>query len=170
MSRMEEAIIATPLGNACIRGDASGLTSIRLDPGSEVTKSIPSSMQPACSQLREYFKGERKEFDLPLNPDGTPFQQRVWKALAEIPYGKTRSYLELARELGDQKAVRAVAAANAKNPLWIVQPCHRVIGSDGDLRGYAWGIERKKWLLNHESASRQTSLFDPEPTPRSVPQ
>ncbi len=165
---MEEAIIATPLGNACIRGDASGIRSIRLGQALEVTENIPISLQPACNQLQEYFRGGRKEFELPLNPDGTPFQQRVWKALAEIPFGRTKSYLELARELGDTKAVRAVASANAKNPLWIVQPCHRVIGSDGDLRGYAWGLDRKKWLLNHESASRQTSLFDPEPTRRSV--
>ena len=165
---MEQAIIKTPLGNACITGNAFGIQSVRLDQGLEITENIPASLQPVCNQLREYFMGERRTFELQLNPDGTPFQQRVWKELAKIPFGKTKSYLELARDLGDPKAVRAVASANAKNPLCIVLPCHRVIGSDGDLRGYAWGIDRKKWLLNHESPHRQMALFNPEPTDQSA--
>jgi methylated-DNA-[protein]-cysteine S-methyltransferase len=102
-------------------------------------------------QLDEYFSGQRKNFDLPLWQDGTVFQQKVWKALMQIPYGKTISYLQLAIQLGNVKATRAVAAANGRNQLSIIVPCHRVIGSDGSLTGYAGGLDRKKWLLNHEN-------------------
>jgi methylated-DNA-[protein]-cysteine S-methyltransferase len=109
--------------------------------------------------LNEYFEGKRQNFDLLLNPEGTEFQKKVWSLLSEIPYGKTISYLELSRRFGDEKAIRAVAAANGKNPVWIIIPCHRVIGSDGSLTGYAGGLHRKKWLLNHESPSKQQSLF-----------
>ena len=98
-------------------------------------------------------------FDLKLNPKGTDFQKNVWNALLEIPYGKTISYLELSKTLGNVKAIRAVASANGKNPLWIVIPCHRVIGSNGDLTGYAGGLHRKKWLLEHERPVKQGSLF-----------
>jgi methylated-DNA-[protein]-cysteine S-methyltransferase len=94
-----------------------------------------------------------------LNPSGTDFQKSVWKALQDIPYGKTVSYLDLSKTLGDVKAIRAVAAANGKNPLWIVVPCHRVIGSDGSLTGYAGGLHRKKWLLAHENPVKQQTLF-----------
>ena len=100
-----------------------------------------------------------KEFHIKTNPKGTDFQKKVWKALLKIPYGKTISYLDLSKRLGDVKAIRAVAAANGKNPLWIVIPCHRVIGSDGSLTGYAGGLHRKKWLLNHEGPVKQQSLF-----------
>ncbi|MEJ2162694.1 MAG: methylated-DNA--[protein]-cysteine S-methyltransferase [Robiginitalea sp.] len=161
---MEKAIIDTPLGTACITGDSSGIFSVKLTQDQKISDNIPVLLQPACNQLEEYFRGTRKTFELLLNPQGTEFQQRVWMALSGIPYGKTTSYLQLARELGDPRAVRAVAAANAKNPLWIVLPCHRVIGSDGDLRGYAGGLDRKKWLLNHESPHRQASLFEHQPT------
>ncbi len=94
-----------------------------------------------------------------MDPVGSDFQKTVWKALGEIPYGKTISYMDLAKKLGDPKAIRAVAAANGKNPLWVVVPCHRVVGSDGSMTGYAGGIHRKKWLLNHESQNPQQSLF-----------
>ena len=94
-----------------------------------------------------------------LNPQGTELQKKVWQALVKIPFGKTTSYLELSKTLGDVKAIRAVAAANGKNPLWIVIPCHRVIGSDGSLTGYAGGLHRKKWLLEHENPLKQQSLF-----------
>ncbi|MDB4292924.1 methylated-DNA--[protein]-cysteine S-methyltransferase, partial [Maribacter sp.] len=100
-----------------------------------------------------------KTFNLELNPMGTDFQKKVWDALLEIPFGKTHSYMQLSKTLGDPKAIRAVAAANGKNPLWIIVPCHRVIGSDGSLTGYASGLHRKKWLLEHESPSKQQSLF-----------
>ena len=164
---MEKAIVSTPLGTACIIGDADGIQSFKLVEVQKPSESIPALLQPVCKQLEEYFGGTRKEFDLKLNPQGTDFQKKVWNALKEIPFGKTKSYMEMARELGDPKAVRAVAAANGKNPLWIILPCHRVIGSDGDLRGYAGGLDRKKWLLNHESPHRQMALFNTEPTERS---
>ena len=102
-------------------------------------------------QLCEYLKGERKEFDLPLNPKGTDFQKRVWKALCEIPYGETRSYKQIAETIGNPKAVRAVGMANHRNPLLIVVPCHRVIGADGKLVGYAAGIDKKAFLLQLEA-------------------
>jgi methylated-DNA-[protein]-cysteine S-methyltransferase len=106
----------------------------------------------ASRQLQAYFAGERREFDLPLAPYGSDFQRRVWSALLEIPYGETISYLELARRLGDPRAVRAVGSANGRNPISIIIPCHRVIGADGSLVGYGGGLERKRWLLRHEAA------------------
>jgi methylated-DNA-[protein]-cysteine S-methyltransferase len=101
-------------------------------------------------QLKEYFAGTRNEFNLPLEPAGTEFQKKVWRALREIPYGQTRSYLDLAKSIGSAKAVRAVGAANRKNPLSIVVPCHRVVGANGALRGFAGGLEVKAKLLAHE--------------------
>lgn len=106
----------------------------------------------AAGQLREYFAGKREKFDLPLAPVGTPFQQRVWNALMEIPYGQTRSYGEIARTVGNPKASRAVGMANNRNPVAIVIPCHRVIGSNGKLTGYAGGLELKDALLHLERA------------------
>jgi methylated-DNA-[protein]-cysteine S-methyltransferase len=105
-------------------------------------------------QLSEYFSGKRTQFDLPLQPEGTEFQKKVWRALREIPFGKTRSYLELARTVGSPKASRAVGAANGKNPLSIVVPCHRVVGADGTLTGFAGGLKTKAALLALEAPSR----------------
>lgn len=155
---METAIIKTPLGFAKIEGNEKGISSITVLEKEETT-AIPEILEDAVYQLQEYFEGSRKEFQLDLNPEGTEFQKRVWDALEKIPFGKTLSYLELAKQLGDVKAIRAVAAANGKNPLWIVIPCHRVIGSNGDLTGYAGGLHRKRWLLAHESPVKQQSLF-----------
>ena len=157
---METAYISTPLGTAKLEGDLDGITAITVcnetpNPG----KNVPKSLQPAAEQLEEYFLGRRTEFNLKLNPQGTDFQKKVWEALLDIPFGKTVSYLDLSKTLGDVKAIRAVASANGKNPLWIVVPCHRVIGSDGSLTGYAGGLHRKKWLLEHESPVKQQSLF-----------
>jgi methylated-DNA-[protein]-cysteine S-methyltransferase len=157
---LEQAYIKTPLGIAKLEGDENGLTSVSvLDTDEAPTTVIPELLEDAVYQLREYFEGERKTFSLTLNPTGTDFQKRVWEELQQIPYGKTISYLELSKKLGDVKAIRAVAAANGQNPLWIVVPCHRVIGSDGSLTGYAGGLHRKKWLLEHESPVKQTALF-----------
>lgn len=157
---MEEAFIRTPLGTAKITGDEDGLNTITiLDYNEPITDIIPEVLEDAVYQLNQYFEGSRKEFQLAINPEGTDFQKRVWNALQEIPYGKTCSYLELSKTLGDVKAIRAVASANSKNPLWIIIPCHRVIGSDGSLTGYAGGLHRKKWLLDHESPLKQQSLF-----------
>ncbi|WP_027077321.1 methylated-DNA--[protein]-cysteine S-methyltransferase [Maribacter antarcticus] len=157
---MEEAFVNTPLGIAKLEGDSLGLSSISvLNTKERITQIIPELLEDAVYQLNEYFEGKRTDFDLTLNPSGTDFQQKVWKGLLEIPFGKTVSYLQLSKSLGDVKAVRAVAAANGKNPLWIIVPCHRVIGSDGLLTGYAGGLLRKKWLLEHESPVKQQSLF-----------
>ena len=157
---METVFIHTPLGIAKLVGDEKGLASITvLNDGIAASDVIPEILEDAVYQLQEYFEGKRESFSLSLNPIGTAFQKKVWQALQDIPYGKTISYLELSKSLGDVKAIRAVAAANGKNPLWIVIPCHRVIGSDGSLVGYAGGIHRKKWLLNHESPAKQHSLF-----------
>lgn len=157
---METIIIKTPLGCTRIEGDENGIASISvLDSEEPLTEVIPEFMEDCVYQLNEYFEGKRTQFSLLLNPEGTPFQKKVWEHLLDIPFGKTMSYLQLSRILGDEKAIRAVAAANGKNPLWIVVPCHRVIGSDGSLTGYAGGLWRKKWLLEHENPPAQQSLF-----------
>lgn len=156
---METAFIKTPLGVAKIAGDENGISIISIMEEGEVATEIPTVLKEAISQLHDYFQGNRNDFDFKMNPSGTEFQQRVWKELLNIPFGKTLSYLDLSKRLGDVKAIRAVASANGKNPLWIVVPCHRVIGTDGSLTGYAGGLWRKKWLLEHESPSTQQSLF-----------
>jgi methylated-DNA-[protein]-cysteine S-methyltransferase len=109
-------------------------------------------LEEACCQLDDYFAGRRTSFDLPLDLQGTPFQQDAWRALAEIPFGETRTYAQQAGRLGRPSASRAVGAANGRNPLSIVLPCHRVVGSDGSLTGFAGGLETKRWLLEHERA------------------
>jgi methylated-DNA-[protein]-cysteine S-methyltransferase len=157
---METAIIKTILGFTEIIGDENGISKIHVfDEEQKVSKKIPLELQEVVSQIQDYFEGNRDDFNFKLNPKGTDFQQKVWKELLNIPYGKTMSYQELSIKLGDVKAIRAVANANGKNPLWIVVPCHRVIGSDGSLTGYAGGLWRKKWLLDHENPVKQQSLF-----------
>jgi len=115
-------------------------------------------LQKCANQLEEYFTQKRTDFELDIAPKGTEFQQKVWQVLQKIPYGKTVSYLEIAQELGDPKAVRAVGMANGKNPISIVVPCHRVIGSNGNLTGYAGGLERKRFLLDLENQKRTSQL------------
>ena len=149
----------TPLGIATLHGDENGIAVISIADDGVVSEEIPDVLKEAVSQLQGYFEGKRTHFDFKINPKGTEFQQKVWKGLLQIPYGKTMSYLDLAKQLGDVKAIRAVASANGKNPLWIVVPCHRVIGTDGSLTGYAGGLWRKKWLLEHENPTSQQSLF-----------
>jgi methylated-DNA-[protein]-cysteine S-methyltransferase len=157
---MSSVLIKTPLGNAILEGDANGVSGLILTNEDVMPTSAPApELTEAVTQLEQYFSGKRKEFNLKLNPQGTDFQKRVWQALQDIPYGRTASYMELSRQLGDPLAIRAVAAANGKNPLWIIIPCHRVIGSDGSLTGYAGGLWRKKWLLEHEQQEKQQSLF-----------
>lgn len=154
--------INTPIGIALIEGDESGISCLSWVGKTELStknQEIPPALKECVAQLQLYFEGALKEFELPLNPKGTDFQKNVWHALSEIPYGKTISYLQLAKNIGNSKAVRAVAAANGKNPLPIIIPCHRVIGNDGSLTGYSGGLVRKKWLLEHEDALKQTSLF-----------
>lgn len=163
----------SPIGTTEIVGDENGIQAVSLFDENfstepvlneverlEVTKTeIPSCLQNCVTQLDEYFNGSRTVFDLKLNPQGTPFQQKVWKELLNIPFNKIRTYLEQTKALGDVKAIRAVASANGKNPIAIIIPCHRVIGSDRSLTGYASGLWRKKWLLEHENPVKQQSLF-----------
>ena len=154
------AYYKTPIGVAKIIGNENGVNAITvIDEVVEISDEIPVCLQDCVQQLDEYFKGIRTSFDFKLNPLGTDFQQKVWKELLKVPFGKTATYLEQSKKMGNVKAIRAVASANGKNPLWIVIPCHRIIGSVGSLTGYAGGIWRKKWLLEHENPSAQQSLF-----------
>lgn len=156
---METCFISSPLGITKIEGDEKGVTIISVLSEGELSTTIPNQLQEAVLQLQEYFEGKRQDFTFKLNPKGTDFQQKVWQELCNIPFGKTISYLDLSKKLGDVKAIRAAASANGKNPLRIVVPCHRVIGTDGSLTGYAGGLWRKKWLLEHENPTTQQSLF-----------
>ncbi|MGV3761214.1 methylated-DNA--[protein]-cysteine S-methyltransferase [Parapedobacter sp.] len=158
---MEEVFVQTPLGITAIKGDEDGIVAVSVlkDDTIKPSQHIPGALTDAVRQLEAYFTGTRQTFQLQLNLKGTDFQKSVWLELLKIPYGKTISYLELSRRLGDVKAIRAAAAANGQNPLWIVVPCHRVIGSDGSLTGYAGGLWRKKWLLEHENPYKQQTLF-----------
>jgi methylated-DNA-[protein]-cysteine S-methyltransferase len=161
---VEATFLKTPIGIAKITGDKNGIQSISVIDAETIADDLLHSETPDClqnckTQLTEYFEGKRTEFELTVNPKGTAFQIKVWKSLLQIPYGKTTSYLEQSSLLGDKKAVRAVASANGKNPILIVIPCHRVLGSDGSLTGFSAGIWRKKWLLAHENPVKQETLF-----------
>ena len=156
---MPTVFINSPLGTTKIVGDENGISQISILEEEVISKTIPNELKVAITQINEYFSGTRTDFDFRINPNGTDFQKKVWQELLNIPYGKTISYLDLAKKLGDPKVIRAAASANGKNPLWIVIPCHRVIGTDGSLTGYAGGLWRKKWLLEHESPTTQQSLF-----------
>jgi len=149
------APIATPLGHLLAVVDREGaLVALDLDARTSPWKDLPPDERRArkvIDQLERYFAGTLREFRLPLAPAGTPFQRRVWAELVRIPFGATISYAELAARIGDPKAVRAVGTANGANPIAIVVPCHRVIGSDGTLTGYAGGLDKKRALLEHEA-------------------
>lgn len=139
-----------PPGRIMIAENGAALTHLYFsrEPGLNGAVSQETALlKEAAGQLEQYFAGERKTFDLPLAPEGTAFQLKVWRALQEIPYGRTRSYGEIAQAVGNKKAARAVGAANNKNPISIIIPCHRVIGADGKLVGYGGGLERKAYLL-----------------------
>lgn len=123
---------------------------------------INELMQKCKTQLSEYFEGKRFVFDLPIKLNGSEFQKKVWNEVSKISFGKTKSYLQIAEQIGDKNSIRAVGLANAQNPIPIIIPCHRVIGSDGKLVGYAGGLQRKKWLINHEakySNNNQMEIF-----------
>lgn len=165
--------VATPFGPLRVRATAAGIVSIELPPfpaGPPAHATPPDSTPEdnhalhaeAARQLQAYFAGELRSFRLPLAPAGTPFQREVWAALVRIPFGETRSYLQIATALGNPAATRAVGAANGKNPIAVVVPCHRVIGASGALTGYAGGLSAKAWLLRHEGvdgAGEQLSLL-----------
>jgi methylated-DNA-[protein]-cysteine S-methyltransferase len=153
------ARLATPLGGLTVGADGDALTSLRFPEHRQLAPLSATSRRDdgaavfaeARRQLAAYFAGELRAFALPVAPRGSDFQRKLWAALAELPYGATTSYGELARRLGSH--ARAVGHANARNPLSILVPCHRVIGADGALTGYAGGLARKRWLLAHEAAS-----------------
>lgn len=140
----------SPVGTIKIAADETGIRLIRfVDTRDQAVE--PNPLIETCKlQLQEYFLGKRKTFNLPFEQNGTPFQQSVWNSLLEIPYGGTASYGDIAKAIKRPRAARAVGAANGKNPLSIIVPCHRVIGSDGTLTGYAGGVTKKAWLLTHE--------------------
>lgn len=149
---MEQYKFDSDFGTIYIAADSTGLTSLSTRKLNLPIVSTPTKIQKqAVKELTEYFSGKRTSFDVPLNPKGTEFQKAVWKELTRIPYGETISYQELANRIKKPKAVRAVGAANGKNPLWMIVPCHRVIGKNGTLTGYAGGLSMKKKLLLLES-------------------
>jgi methylated-DNA-[protein]-cysteine S-methyltransferase len=146
------------VGELLLTGSETALTAVYFPtsrhgpPPRDLDGSASEVVERARRQLEEYFAGARTTFDLPLEPVGSPFELRVWEALRAIPYGTTVSYGELARRLGDPRGSRAVGAANGRNPIPIIVPCHRVIGAHGELTGYGGGLDRKRWLLEHEGA------------------
>jgi methylated-DNA-[protein]-cysteine S-methyltransferase len=158
----QRTTVDSPIGTITLVAEDDVLVEVHLPNGSPpagpADDSAPiegSVLGQASTQLREYFAGERIQFDVPLAPHGTPFQLAAWQALRTIPYGETVSYGEQARRLGDRNLARAVGAANGRNPLPIIVPCHRVVGANGHLTGFGGGIECKAWLLDHERAVRQ---------------
>ncbi len=160
-------LIASPLGDLTVVAEGGALRGLYFEshrrrprPDALGVRSA-SGFEETRRQLDEYFAGERTRFDLPLAPEGDEFQRQVWRLLAGIPFGETRSYGELARHLGNVSLSQAVGAANGRNPLAVIVPCHRVVGADGGLTGYAGGLDRKRFLLNHEEPSerRAARLF-----------
>ena len=150
---MRYTVVDTPIGPLLATGDDHALTGLWFDrdPASRWQRDDDGGVFAALHhQLGAYFAGDLREFDLPLAPAGTPWQRAVWDALQEVPYGTTLSYGELAARIGRPTASRAVGAANGRNPITVIVPCHRLIGSSGALTGYAGGLERKAWLLQHE--------------------
>jgi methylated-DNA-[protein]-cysteine S-methyltransferase len=162
IATMNETMLSTritsPIGTLTLTSNGSALTSVFItDANALADANVPAEadavLAAAREQLDAYFDQRLMQFDLSLEPRGTEFQQRVWESLRVIPFGETISYAELARRVGNPKAVRAVGAANGRNPLMIIVPCHRVIGADGSLTGFGGGIERKRWLLDHEASA-----------------
>lgn len=162
----EKITISTPLGKITLIASEKHLCEVRWGGRSSSQTKHPLLLK-AKRQLEEYFAGKRSRFDLPLAPQGTDFQKRVWQELVRIPYGETLSYREQALRLGDVKKARAVGTANGKNPLSIIVPCHRVIASNGKLAGFAGGLKAKSWLLAHEG-KRQLSPSSPKSRRQSV--
>ncbi|MBA2078627.1 methylated-DNA--[protein]-cysteine S-methyltransferase [Rhodanobacter sp. PCA2] len=159
--------LPTPIGRLRLVADAQGLREVWFESGRQQKAPAPHWRRDAGKlafarvQLEEYFAGTRQAFELPLHPLGTPFQRTVWEELARIPYGVTVSYGEMARRIGQPQAVRAVGAANGRNPLPIVLPCHRVIGADGSLTGFGGGLPVKRYLLSFEQRIAHGDLFGP---------
>jgi methylated-DNA-[protein]-cysteine S-methyltransferase len=150
----------SPIGPLQLLGDEHALQGLYMHPYDppDHWREASEPFADAIEQLEQYFAGERVEFDLPLDMRGTDFQRNVWEALLTIPYGETRSYGEIAKQIGRPDRARAVGAANGSNPVSIIVPCHRVIGSDGSLTGYGGGLPRKRWLLDHEAGVGSLNL------------
>ncbi|MCK9203095.1 MAG: methylated-DNA--[protein]-cysteine S-methyltransferase [Bacteroidales bacterium] len=159
MNPIQRAFLKTPIGFVEVTGSEKGICGLCFLDFRVRIHRVPSLLKPCIEQLEEYFAGTRKIFDLPLDLSGTPFQLGIWSELQKIPYGATLSYIGLARRIGHANALRAVGGANRRNPVPIIIPCHRVLGHDGKLVGYAGGLWRKKWLLEHEHAFAQRDLF-----------
>ncbi|MGK2857927.1 MAG: methylated-DNA--[protein]-cysteine S-methyltransferase [Thermoanaerobaculia bacterium] len=160
---MRYVTMGTPMGRICIVANEEGITALQFESERRPFPPVDAmedaaALAGAAAQLREYFAGERTTFDLPLAPEGTAFQRRVWDALREIPYGETRSYGEIAARVGAPAASRAVGAANGRNPIAVVIPCHRVIGANGSLTGYAGGVGIKRALLALEGGGGDATM------------
>ena len=159
MDTLITGFMNSPLGIIRLEHSGRGLRSLIFVDHVTADLFLPDELNACSLQLIEYFNGSRSEFNIQLDLNGSSFRKSVWNELLLIQFGHTISYADLARKIGDIKSIRAVAGANAANPVSIIVPCHRVIGSDGSLTGYAGGLWRKKWLLEHEQSHRQMSLF-----------
>lgn len=158
---MKKDWIQTPIGVICLISENDNPKSLYFAPkGQEYELTKESNLSLIGKQVLTYFTDKNQDFKIEYNKlEGTDFQKEVWKIVAEIPFGKTLSYGAIAQKMGDKKLSRAVGMANGKNPIAIIIPCHRVIGSNGDLTGYAWGVKRKQWLIEFEQSIRQATLF-----------
>lgn len=153
----------SPLGLIVIQANEEAITSVQFaDTPLPIDAEVPDHVRQCVEQLTEYFNGTRTTFDIPIQPNGTPFQENVWEILQEIGYAGTTTYLALSKLLGDEHKSRAVGAATGANPIAVIVPCHRVVGSDGSLTGYMGGLHRKQWLLEHEAHHGRgvRTLFD----------
>ncbi len=156
----QSVVYSSPLGKLQIKASDSGIREVLfLDEKADIPQETSGILGECIQQLDEYFTGKRKKFSVLLDPEGTDFQKSIWKILSDIPHGQTVSYLDLALKAGGKNLTRAVGTANGSNKIAIIIPCHRVIGANGDLTGYAGGLWRKKWLLNFEQKERQPELF-----------
>jgi len=164
-SALSQTTVPSPIGPLTILASEVGIAGIHMEehrhfsPPTETTAPASPYLDLAVRQVAEYFAGTRTTFDLPLDPAGTPFQRAVWSALSTIPHGETRSYAQIAAQIGNPKGVRAVGLANGRNPISIVVPCHRVIGKNGTLTGYGGGLERKRFLLDLERPRANRDLL-----------
>lgn len=159
MKSVPRAFLKTAIGFIEVTASDKGVRSLNFLDFKVRVPRVPHELKDAVDQLHEYFIGERKEFTVDLDLEGSAFQLKVWSELIKIPYGKTISYHDLAKRIGNPAAFRAVGGANATNPVSVIIPCHRVLGANGRLVGYAGGLKRKKWLLEHEHAFAQRDLF-----------
>lgn len=162
MKEKYSTYINSPVGWLKISSNHEAILSVSFEETKGISSDkIPDILQKSIRQLNEYFERKRQEFDLILSPEGTEFQKKVWTLVLQIPFGRTASYLDIALLTGSEKNTRAVGLANGKNPIPIIIPCHRIVGSNGKLTGYAGGLERKRWLLLHEQnlSNRKNLLF-----------